>query len=33
MIALLIDRNEWKAFWTFADDEVQAIDDCIQQAF
>jgi hypothetical protein len=33
MIALLIDSNEWKAFWTFAADEVRAIDDCIQQAF
>jgi hypothetical protein len=33
MLALLIDRNEWKSFWTFDTDEIQAIDDCIQQEF
>jgi hypothetical protein len=33
MIALITDENEWKGFWTFDREEVQAIDDCIQREF
>jgi len=33
MLALTTGNNEWKGFWTFDEDEIQAIDDCIQQEF